>query len=56
MTWVDVDKKPITPVGREISMVFQDPMSSLNPSMKVGEQVSEPLAVHMGLDLSLIHI
>jgi ABC-type microcin C transport system duplicated ATPase subunit YejF len=52
VTWVDVDKKPITPVGREISMVFQDPMSSLNPSMRVGEQVSEPLAVHMGLGRS----
>ena len=52
VTWVEVDKEPITPVGREISMVFQDPMSSLNPSMKVGEQVSEPLAVHLGLDRS----
>ncbi len=52
LTWVAADKKPITPVGREISMVFQDPMSSLNPSMKVGEQVAEPLAVHMGLDRS----
>ena len=52
VTWVAADKKPITPVGREISMVFQDPMSSLNPSMKVGEQVAEPLAVHMGLDRS----
>ncbi|MDG2311448.1 MAG: ABC transporter ATP-binding protein [Flavobacteriales bacterium] len=52
VTWVEADKKPITPVGRAISMVFQDPMSSLNPSMKVGEQVSEPLVVHMGLDRS----
>ena len=52
LTWVAADKKPITPVGRQISMVFQDPMSSLNPSMKVGEQVAEPLAVHMGLDRS----
>lgn len=52
VAWVEADKKPITPVGREISMVFQDPMSSLNPSMKVGEQVSEPLAVHTGLNRS----
>ncbi|MBM71782.1 MAG: microcin C ABC transporter ATP-binding protein [Crocinitomicaceae bacterium] len=36
-------------VGVEISMVFQDPMSSLNPSMSVGEQVSEPLIVHENL-------
>ena len=52
VTWVQVDSKPSTPVGREISMVFQDPMSSLNPSMKVGEQVSEPLEVHLGLGRS----
>ena len=29
--------------GRGMSMVFQNPMSSLNPVMKIGEQVSEPL-------------
>ena len=35
--------------GVEISMIFQDPMSSLNPSMTVGEQVAEPLIVHENL-------
>ncbi len=32
--------------GRRISMVFQDPMSSLNPFLTVGEQVAETLLVH----------
>ena len=32
--------------GNEISMVFQEPMSSLNPLMKVGEQVAEVIRAH----------
>ena len=39
-----------SPVGTEISMVFQDPMSSLNPSMRVGNQVGESLRLHLGLN------
>jgi len=35
--------------GSKISMVFQDPMTSLNPVTKIGQQVSEPLIVHNGL-------
>ena len=34
--------------GRKISMVFQEPMTSLNPSLTVGEQISECYRVHMG--------
>lgn len=34
--------------GVEIGMIFQDPMTSLNPTMKVGSQISETLMVHRG--------
>jgi oligopeptide/dipeptide ABC transporter ATP-binding protein len=34
--------------GRKISMVFQEPMTSLNPSLSVGEQIAECYRVHMG--------
>jgi peptide/nickel transport system ATP-binding protein len=35
--------------GKEISMIFQEPMTSLNPVFKVGEQIVETLRLHMGL-------
>jgi len=34
--------------GHEIGMIFQDPMSSLNPTMTIGAQIAEPLEVHRG--------
>lgn len=38
--------------GSAISLVPQDPLSSLNPSITVGEQLAEPLRQHMGYDRS----
>ncbi|MFT7668479.1 MAG: oligopeptide transport system ATP-binding protein [Planctomycetota bacterium] len=35
--------------GNEISMIFQDPMTSLNPLLSVGQQLTEVLEVHQGL-------
>jgi len=36
--------------GNRISMIFQEPMTSLNPVLTVGEQISESLRLHAGLD------
>jgi peptide/nickel transport system ATP-binding protein/oligopeptide transport system ATP-binding protein len=35
--------------GNEIAMIFQEPMSSLNPVLTVGNQIAEALALHRGL-------
>ena len=36
--------------GAEVSMIFQDPMTSLNPTMKVGNQIAESLIIHRGMN------
>ena len=36
--------------GRRISMIFQDPMTALNPVLTIGFQVTEPMRAHLGLD------
>jgi oligopeptide/dipeptide ABC transporter ATP-binding protein len=35
--------------GDRIGMVFQEPMTSLNPTLRIGEQVAEPLLLHRGM-------
>ncbi len=35
--------------GKDIAMIFQEPMSSLNPTLTVGEQIMEALRLHQGL-------
>jgi len=53
--------------GNEISIIFQEPMTSLNPMMTIGQQISEPLIRHQGMSkkkasakaeemLELVHI
>jgi len=36
--------------GKEIAMIFQDPMTSLNPVLSIGKQIREPLEAHFGMD------
>ncbi|HEX6722057.1 MAG TPA: ABC transporter ATP-binding protein [Burkholderiaceae bacterium] len=36
--------------GRRLGMVFQEPMTALNPLHTVGRQIAEPLRVHLGMD------
>ena len=43
------EKELSTLRGNRISMICQDPMTSLNPCMTIGDQVAEPLVIHRGM-------
>ena len=41
-----LDEDALRPIRRKMQVIFQDPYSSLNPRMTVGQIIGEPLAVH----------
>jgi oligopeptide/dipeptide ABC transporter ATP-binding protein len=41
--------------GREIGMIFQEPMTSLNPVLTIGRQLTEPLEVHLNMNRAQSH-
>jgi peptide/nickel transport system ATP-binding protein len=43
---LSLDKKRLRQLRREMQIIFQDPYASLNPRMKVGDIVAEPLVIH----------
>ena len=55
------DLRKLTPkarrkiIGKDIAMIFQEPMSSLNPCFTVGFQIKESLRLHMGMDRAARH-
>lgn len=38
--------------GKNISMIFQDPMTSLNPTISIGKQIAEAVIIHQGISKS----
>ncbi|RRJ62572.1 ABC transporter ATP-binding protein [Paenibacillus oralis] len=36
--------------GKELAMIFQEPMTSLNPVLRIGKQLEEPIRLHLGYD------
>jgi peptide/nickel transport system ATP-binding protein len=47
---LDLDEEEMRQIrGRSISMIFQEPMTSLNPVLTIGLQIKEPLTIHLGM-------
>jgi peptide/nickel transport system ATP-binding protein len=53
LTLSDAEMRDIR--GNRISMIFQEPMSSLNPALTIGRQIAEALRLHRGLARSAAH-
>jgi oligopeptide transport system ATP-binding protein len=56
MDLLKMDKKQIRTVrGSQISMIYQDPMTSLNPLLTIGRQIEEPLEQHLNMTPAQAH-
>jgi peptide/nickel transport system ATP-binding protein len=51
---IGLDRRAMRPLRRRMQMIFQDPFASLDPRMKVGVTIGEPLVVHSIVDRSEI--
>src|SRR5712671_6239264 len=48
---LDLDEEQMREIrGRDISMIFQEPMTSLNPLLTIGLQITEPLTIHLDMN------
>ncbi len=53
IVWPGLRRSPVK--GRDVGLVFQDPSSSLDPVLKIGEQIAEVVRAHLGLSWSQAH-